>query len=146
MREKEGELICRDLTLRIGTIRSCIDFIMSRAPQVVTEYQKRLINRVKELADGIAIDEFRCSQEIAIMAEKSDITEENIRLKSHINQFCDTIYSEEAVGRKVDFLLQEMVREVNTIGSKSYDVDISRNVVEIKSELAKLREQVQNLE
>ena len=112
----------------------------------MTEYQKRLINRLKELSEDIAIDEFRCSQEIAIMAEKSDITEETVRLKSHIAQFCDIINCEEAVGRKVDFLLQEMAREINTIGSKTYDVDISRNVISIKSELAKLREQVQNLE
>ena len=119
---------------------------MLRAPQVVMEYQKRLASRAKELTSGITIDESRWSQEVAIMAEKTDITEESIRLKSHISQFCDLINSDEVVGRKVDFLLQEMVREVNTIGSKGCDADISRRVVEIKSELAKLREQVQNLE
>ncbi|MDO8786067.1 MAG: DUF1732 domain-containing protein, partial [Syntrophales bacterium] len=98
------------------------------------------------LTGGIAIDESRWSQEVAIMAEKSDITEESIRLKSHIQQLWDLINSDEAEGRKIDFLLQEMVREVNTIGAKSSDADVSRNVVEIKSELSKLREQAQNLE
>jgi len=146
MREKEGEVIYRDLTSRIDAIRECLEAIMLRAPQVVIGYQKRLASRVKELTSGITIDESRWSQEVAIMAEKMDITEESIRLKSHISQFCDLINSDEAVGRKVDFLLQEMVREVNTIGSKGCDADISRGVVEIKSELAKLREQVQNLE
>ena len=146
MREKEGEVIYRDLISRIDAIRECLEAIMLRAPQVVIGYQKRLASRVKELTSGITIDESRWSQEVAIMAEKMDITEESIRLKSHISQFCDLINSDEAVGRKVDFLLQEMVREVNTIGSKGCDADISRGVVEIKSELAKLREQVQNLE
>jgi uncharacterized protein (TIGR00255 family) len=146
MRGKEGEVIYRDLISRIDAIRECLEAIMLRAPQVVMEYQKRLASRVKELTSGITIDEARWSQEVAIMAEKTDITEESIRLKSHISQFCDLINSDEVVGRKVDFLLQEMVREVNTIGSKGCDADISRRVVEIKSELAKLREQVQNLE
>jgi len=146
MREKEGEVIYRDLISRIDAITECLEATMLRAPQVVMEYQKRLASRVKELTSGITIDESRWSQEVAIMAEKMDITEESIRLKSHISQFCDIINSDEVVGRKADFLLQEMVREVNTIGSKGCDADISRRVVEIKSELAKLREQVQNLE
>jgi len=147
MREKEGEIIYRDLTSRIDSIRGYLDSITLRAPQVVIEYQKRLANRVKELTGGIwVIDESRLSQEVAIMAEKMDITEEIVRLKSHISQFCETMNMDDAVGRKVNFLLQEMVREVNTIGSKSCDAYISQSVVEIKSELAKLREQVQNLE
>ena len=146
MRETEGEVIYQDLTSRTDAIRGYLDPITLRARELVMEYQKRLANRVKELTDGIIIDEARWAQEVAIMAEKSDITEEIVRLKSHIGQFCDVIDSDEAVGRKVDFLLQEMVREVNTIGSKSCDADISRRVVEMKSELAKLREQVQNLE
>jgi uncharacterized protein (TIGR00255 family) len=92
------------------------------------------------------VDEARLSQEVAIFAEKSDITEEIVRFRSHIGQFLEMLHSDEAIGRKVDFLIQEMNREVNTIGSKSSDADISRQVIEIKSELAKLREQVQNLE
>ncbi|MCX5835655.1 MAG: DUF1732 domain-containing protein, partial [Deltaproteobacteria bacterium] len=86
------------------------------------------------------------NQDVAIMAEKSDITEEIVRLKSHMHQFGELIKSDETAGRKIDFLIQEMIREVNTIGSKSSDLEISRNIVDIKSELAKLREQVQNIE
>jgi len=98
------------------------------------------------LAVGIAIDESRVIQEVAIMAEKSDITEEIVRLASHIGQLVEMMGGDEAVGRKVDFLLQEMNREVNTIASKSNDSGVSRIVIEIKSELAKLREQLQNIE
>jgi uncharacterized protein (TIGR00255 family) len=98
------------------------------------------------MTSGLMIDEARLSQEIAIFAEKSDITEEIVRFRSHLGQFQEMLNSEDAIGRKVDFLIQEMNREVNTIGSKSSDVDISKQVIEIKSELAKLREQVQNLE
>ncbi|MFA4916067.1 MAG: YicC/YloC family endoribonuclease [Syntrophales bacterium] len=147
MRGKEGEVIYRDLTSRVDTIMEYLDSITSRTPQVVIEYQTRVTDRVKELTDGIVvIDDSRLAQEVAIMAEKMDITEEIVRLKSHIGQFFETIDSEDAVGRKVNFLLQEMVREVNTIGSKSCDSYISQRVVEIKSELTKLKEQVQNLE
>ena len=105
-----------------------------------------MTERIRELSSGLVVDEARLSQEIAIFAEKSDITEEIVRFRSHIGQFLDMLQSDEAIGRKVDFLIQEMNREVNTIGSKSSDADISKQVIEIKSELAKLREQVQNLE
>jgi uncharacterized protein (TIGR00255 family) len=105
-----------------------------------------LIERVRELTEGIDIDETRLSQEIAIMADKSDITEEIVRLTSHLHQFCEMLKSDDAIGRKMDFLIQEMNREINTIGSKTGDLDISRNVIEVKSELGKLREQVQNIE
>jgi uncharacterized protein (TIGR00255 family) len=110
------------------------------------EYQKRLKERIAELAGGVEIDEARMSQEIAILAEKSDINEETVRLASHIAQFREMIKAGGAIGRKLDFLLQEMHREINTIGSKSGDLAISHNVIEIKTELAKLREQVQNIE
>jgi len=120
--------------------------IAGRAPQVVGEYQRRLGDRIRELTGGMTIDETRVIQEVAIMAEKSDITEEIVRFRSHIGQFTDLLRTGEAAGRKIDFLIQEMGREVNTIGSKSGDTEISRNVIEIKSELAKLREQVQNIE
>jgi uncharacterized protein (TIGR00255 family) len=147
MRKKEGENLYRDLTLRIDSIERSLDSVALRAPQVVLEYQKRVIERIRELTGGGGIvDELRLSQEVAIMAEKSDMTEEVVRLSSHIHQFSDLIKSDDAVGRKIDFLIQEMVREVNTIGSKSGDLEISRKIVEIKSELAKLREQVQNIE
>lgn len=146
MREKEGESLGRDLRDRLKMISGFLNKIDSRAPVVVAEFQKRLTQRVRELTAEVALDESRLLQEVAIMAERSDITEEIVRLRSHIEQFSEMLTGENAAGRKIDFLLQEMGREINTIGSKSGDVEISRFVVEIKSELAKLREQVQNIE
>jgi len=146
MRTKEGEALHKDFVSRLDTVRTHLTTLKQRAPLVVIEYKKRLTERVQELADTLDIDEWRLSQEVAIMAEKSDITEEIVRLESHITQFEEMLESSEAVGRKMDFLLQEMHREINTIGSKSSDIDISHNVIEIKSELAKLREQTQNVE
>jgi len=146
MRQREGEVLRVDLRARIGTVKEHLDGISFRAPAVVLEYRKRLTERIKELTNGVMVDEARLSQEIAIMAEKSDITEEIVRLESHMGQFNDLLESGDSIGRKVDFLIQEMNREVNTIGSKSGDADIAKNVIEIKSELARLREQVQNIE
>lgn len=146
MREKEGESLTTDLKNRLQVITGLLEGIAARTPSVVADYQKRLTDRIKELTEGIALDESRLLQEVAIMAEKSDITEEIVRFRSHIDQFCDLLAAGDAAGRKIDFLLQEMGREVNTIGSKSGDVEIARSVVEIKSELAKLREQAQNIE
>ena len=146
MREKEGELLYRDFLARLGIIRDYLGDLETRAPQVVMEYKEKLSERISELTDVLEIDESRLSQEIAIMAEKSDITEEIVRFESHISQFREMLESDEAIGRKMDFLLQEMLREINTIGSKSSDIEMSRKVIEIKSELAKLREQVQNVE
>ncbi|HUH65804.1 MAG TPA: YicC/YloC family endoribonuclease, partial [Syntrophales bacterium] len=146
MRKKEGQNIRDDLVERLSLITKCVDEIGSRAPQVVLEYKERLAQRVKELALGIDVDELRLQQEVAIMAEKSDISEEIVRLCSHIVQFRDLLESVDAVGRSMDFLIQEMIREVNTIGSKSSDAEISRKVIDIKSELSRIREQVQNIE
>ena len=146
MREREGESLKRDLVGRLDRIADCVDGIAGRAPQVVLDYRKRLGDRVRELTGGLAVDEARLLQEIAIMAEKCDITEEIVRFRSHIGQFNDLLAGEDAAGRKIDFLIQEMGREINTIGSKSGDAEISRSVIEVKSELAKLREQVQNIE
>lgn len=146
MRRREGEILSQDLLARLDLMAQLIIRIEVKAPQVVSEYQKRLTERIRELSSGLVVDEARLSQEVAIFAEKSDITEEIVRFRSHIGQFLEMLHSDEAIGRKVDFLIQEMNREVNTIGSKSSDADISRQVIEIKSELAKLREQVQNLE
>ena len=146
MREKEGESLKRDLTGRLDRIGGFLEGIAGRAPQVVLDYQKRLTDRVRELTGGMVIDEARLLQEVAIMAEKSDITEEVVRFRSHIGQFSDLLAGADAAGRKIDFLIQEMGREINTIGSKSGNAEISRSVIEIKSELAKLREQVQNIE
>jgi uncharacterized protein (TIGR00255 family) len=146
MREREGASLQRDLTARLLLIAGFLGRIAERAPQVVLDYQKRLVERIRELTAGMAIDEGRLLQEVAIMADRSDITEEIVRFRSHIDQFHGLLAGEDAAGRKIDFLLQEMGREINTIGSKSGDAEISRNVIEIKSELAKLREQVQNIE
>ena len=146
MRRREGESLSQDLSDRLEVMEKRLNGIEEMAPQVVLEYQKRLSERVRELTGGLVVDETRLSQEVAILAEKSDITEEIVRLRSHLGQFLEMLDGEEAIGRKVDFLIQEMNREVNTIGSKSSDAHISRQVIEMKSELAKLREQVQNLE
>jgi uncharacterized protein (TIGR00255 family) len=115
-------------------------------PQVIEEYRKRLQERIRELTGEALVDETRLLQEVAIMADKSDITEEIVRFRSHIEQLNDLLTKEEGAGRKIDFLIQEIGREINTIGSKSSDSEISRSVIEIKSELSKLREQVQNVE
>jgi len=146
MRKREGENICHDLMVRIGLITMSLDSIALRAPQVVLDYQKRFGERIKELSGGVALDEMRLVQEIAIMADRSDITEEIVRFKSHILQFKDLLEGDDAAGRNIDFLIQEMNREINTIGSKSADVEISKKVIEIKAELARIREQVQNIE
>jgi len=146
MRAKEGETLVRDLRARINIVEQAVEVIQARVPQVLKAYQKRLTERIKELVGDTLIDAARLMQEVAIMAEKSDITEEIVRFRSHIDQFVEMLKGDEAVGRKIDFLIQEMGREVNTIGSKSNDVEISKGVIEIKSELARIREQVQNLE
>ncbi len=146
MRQEEGFVLYQDMQMRLGIISGILENIGSRAPQVVTEYQKRLSERVQELIEGYALDESRLAQEVAIMAERTDITEEVVRIQSHIGQFNALLQSNESEGRKIDFLLQEMNREINTIGSKVGDVEITRHVIEVKSELGKLREQAQNIE
>jgi uncharacterized protein (TIGR00255 family) len=146
MRLREGDVLKMDLIARIGVVKEHLDGISLRSPAVILEYRKRLTARIKELTEGVVIDEARLCQEIAIMAEKSDIMEEIVRLESHMGQFGDLLTSGDGIGRKIDFLIQEMNREVNTIGSKSGDADIAKHVIEMKSELARLREQVQNIE
>jgi uncharacterized protein (TIGR00255 family) len=146
MRRREGEILSRDLSARLEVMAKRLNDVESMAPQVVLEYSRRLSERIRELTGGLVVDESRLIQEVAIFAEKSDITEEIVRLRSHLAQFSEMLACEEAIGRKVDFLIQEMNREVNTIGSKSSDAFMSKQVIEIKSEIAKLREQVQNLE
>ena len=146
MRQEEGMAMFQDMDMRLKAITVILETIKLRAPQVVIEYQKRLAERIKELNAGYALDDARLTQEVAIMAERSDITEEIVRMHSHIGQFEELLLSEGTEGRKIDFLLQEMNREINTIGSKSSDVEITRQVIEVKSELGKLREQAQNIE
>ncbi len=146
MRQDEGAVMYQDMRARLGVIKEIVATIKLRAPQVVVEYQRRLADRIKELASGYTLDDARLAQEVAIMAERSDITEEIIRLQSHIGQFELLLQSDEAEGKKIDFLLQEMNREINTIGSKSNDLEIARQVIEAKSEMNKVREQAQNIE
>ncbi len=146
MRQEEGIALYADMRMRLGMIDALMKEIAARAPQVVLDYQKRLTERVSDLMNGLEIDAARLAQEVAMMADRSDITEEIVRMQSHISQFEALLESDEAQGRKIDFLLQEMNREINTIGSKSNDVDIARQVIEAKSELGKLREQAQNIE
>lgn len=146
MRQEEGAAIYRDMEQRLNFIGNILETVNSRSPQVVAEYQKRLTERIKELTNGCVIDDARLVQEAAIFAEKSDITEEIVRMRSHISQFITLLQSLEAEGKKIDFLLQEMNREINTIGSKSNDAEIARLVIEAKSELSRLREQAQNIE
>lgn len=146
MRQEEGVAIYQDMEQRLNSIRGILETIDARAPQVVIEYQRRLTERIKELTAGYALEDSRLAQEAAILAEKSDVTEEIVRMNSHIGQFVALLQSVEAEGKKIDFLLQEMNREINTIGSKSNDAEIARQVIEAKSELSKLREQAQNIE
>jgi uncharacterized protein (TIGR00255 family) len=146
MKEQEGSILYRDFTDRIDRIQQWLDAVTARVPRVVAEYRQRLVERLKTLASEIEIDEARLAQEIVFMAEKSDITEELVRLDSHISQFRDLLDASEPSGRRLDFIFQEMHREINTIGSKSGDLEIARTVIDVKTELAKLREQVQNIE
>ena len=146
MRQDEGIALFSDMQMRLQSIQKTMESIRLRAPQVVLEYQKRLSDRIKELTAGFEMDAARLAQEVAIMADRCDITEEIVRMQSHIGQFEALLQSDEAEGRKIDFLLQEMNREINTIGSKGNDVEIARQVIDVKSELGKLREQAQNIE
>lgn len=146
MRQEEGLTLFQDMEMRLKEIAGILENVKSRAPLVVVEYQKRLSERVKELTEGYVLDDTRLAQEVAFMADRTDITEEIVRMNSHIGQFEALLQSEGTEGRKIDFLLQEMNREINTIGSKVGDVAITRHVIEVKSELGKLREQAQNIE
>lgn len=147
MRIKEGLMLKKDMESKISKIGENLIEIENRSPLVVIEYKEKLKARIDELLDGdLDIDEDRLNSEIAFFADKADINEEIVRLKSHSNQFLNSLNENEPVGRKLDFILQEMNREINTIGSKSEDLIISNCVVNIKSELEKIREQVQNVE
>ena len=146
MRLREGEALLADLTARRRTLSDIIERIALRAPAMVAEYAARLRERLTQLLSGTTLDEARFAQEVALMADRSDITEELVRFRSHLVQFDDTLKLSEPVGRKLDFLMQEFNREVNTIGSKAGDADTAALVVELKAELEKIREQVQNIE
>lgn len=146
MRETEGEQMKKDVLSRADYILDCVSFIESRSPQTVQEYNDKLITRVHELIGDASLDENRIIQEVAIYADKVAVAEETVRLRSHISQLKEFLESSEPIGRKMDFLVQEINRETNTIGSKACDVEIARKVVDIKAEVEKIREQIQNIE
>ena len=146
MRIKEGKAIEEDFFKRLSLIKGHLDNIEERASLVVEEYRNRLRDKINRLIEDIEIDEARMIQEVAIFADKCDITEEIVRARSHLKQFRDYIFMEDAIGRRLDFLIQEIHREVTTISSKAFDSYISLRAVEIKAELEKIREQVQNVE
>lgn len=147
MREREGSSLAGDLTARLFTVEAFADTVRSRAPHVVDEYRSRLAKRLEDLLpQGNTLDPQRLAQEVAIFADRSDISEEVERLASHLQQFRQSLTDTEAVGRKLDFLVQEIGREINTVGSKANDALITARVVEAKGELEKIREQIQNLE
>ena len=146
MRTTEGEKMRDDIASRAAYIISNVEFIEKRSPQTVKEYNEKLVARMKELLGDVHIEEQRILTEAAIYADKIAVAEETVRLRSHIDQLLAFLESTEAIGRKMDFLVQEINREANTIGSKAQDVEIARRVLEIKSEVEKIREQVQNIE
>ena len=144
MRAKEGAAMARDMAGRIDALEALTEKIEARYPQALDEYASRLRARIEELVESC--DEQRLLQEVAIMADRSAIAEETVRLRSHFSQIRGMLASPEPVGRKLDFIVQELNREVNTISSKSQDIPITQLVVLAKSEIEKLREQVQNVE
>jgi uncharacterized protein (TIGR00255 family) len=146
MRGVEGEAIHADLQARLGLIEKWSREVAELAPRSVDEYRQRLAERVAELARGISVDEQRLAQEVAVFAERTDIAEEMTRLASHLEQFRQMMAGSEPAGRRMDFLVQEMHREVNTTGSKSQHAEISARVVAMKAEVERIREQVQNVE
>jgi len=146
MRSFEGDSLKADFRKRRDNLAELIARVEKRAPSVVTEYATRLKERIQVLIKESGLPEDRVALEVALLADKCDITEELVRLESHLRQFDETLERNEPVGRKLDFLLQEINREVNTIGSKANDAEIAACVVELKGELEKIREQVQNVE
>ncbi|MBR3961737.1 MAG: YicC family protein [Clostridia bacterium] len=146
MRITEGERLRADIEGRADFILSKVEFIESKAPETVKNYRERLVAKVKELLESSNIDEQRIITETAIFADKVAVDEETVRLRSHIGQLRKLLESSDDVGKKLDFIVQEMNRETNTIGSKAQNIDIAQCVVDIKSEIEKIREQVQNIE
>lgn len=146
MREVEGDKLKSDVLYRADTILNKVEIIEERSPETVKEYNDKLLSRIKEFLSDVQVDEQRILTECAIFADKVAVAEETVRLRSHIDQLKHFMDSNEAVGRKIDFLVQEMNREANTIGSKAQDVTIARNVIDIKAEIEKIREQIQNIE
>ena len=146
MREAEGAKLEKDVLSRADLILEKVKYIEKRSPETVKEYTQKLLERMKDVLEDVHVDEQRILTEAAIYADKIAVAEETVRLSSHIDQLREFFKAEEAIGRKMDFLVQEMNREANTIGSKAQDVEIARSVLDIKSEIEKIREQIQNIE
>lgn len=146
MREKEGARLVEDVIYRAGLIAKAVDFVETRSPDCVEEYRQRIAARMTEILDGSELAQQRILQEAALYADKVNVTEEIVRLRSHLSQLDNMLKSPVAIGRKLDFLVQEMNRETNTIGSKANDFQIAKTVVDMKAEIEKIREQIQNLE
>jgi uncharacterized protein (TIGR00255 family) len=146
MRKSEGKKLEKDLKLRIQKAENMIERIESKREDFVRDFSTKLRERMIEILESIQIDETRLYQEAAFLAERSDITEEIIRLKAHINKFKGTINKNGSIGRELDFLLQEMNRESGTVSAKSKDAEVSHLILELRSEMEKMREQVQNIE
>ena len=146
MRETEGERMKADILSRLTTIEGWVSVVEERASIIVEEYRKRLYDKMCEVLNSTNIDESRILLEAGIFSEKTAVDEETVRLRSHIAQFRTMLDGNEAIGRKLDFLVQEMNRETNTIGSKVQDIEVTKIVVDQKSEIEKIREQIQNIE
>ncbi len=146
MRAREGEALSRDIEGRLTQVAALVDRAEGLAPLAIEHYRARLHDRVHDLARGFSVDPARLAQEVALFADRMDVAEEITRLRSHVEQMRALIRSDEPAGRKMEFLVQEMHREANTIGSKSQSADISTVVVALKAEIERMREQVQNIE
>ena len=146
MRRAEGVKLSPELSGRVDRLNVLVDEVEKRAPDRVENARQRLRQKLEQLLNPGQVDETRLLTEIALIADRCDITEECVRFRSHNGQFLEALQREEAVGRRLNFLLQEMLREANTIGSKANDAGIAHQVVEMKEEIEKLKEQVQNIE
>lgn len=145
-REKEGDNIRDDLLAKLNGMLACVEFIEHRSPQIIEEYKQKLRDKVRELLEDTQIDETRLLTEVTIFADKVCVDEELVRLRSHITTTRDCLTEGGGIGRKLDFLAQEMNREANTILSKTSDLEISNRAIELKTEIEKIREQIQNIE
>lgn len=146
MRLREGEKMLEDLQAHLAVIKEETAHIEAHAPEIVEQYRKRIEERMRDILGTAPYDETRLLTEVAVFSDRVNVNEEIVRLKSHISQFSEMLASDEPVGRKIDFLIQEMNRETNTIGSKSNDLEASKIIINIKAEIEKLREQIQNVE
>ncbi|MBQ6706853.1 MAG: YicC family protein [Clostridia bacterium] len=146
MREREGAKLRDDVLSRASVIEEAVGVIEEKSPETVRLHMEKVEARMRELLSGAAVEEQRLLTEAAVFADKIAVAEETVRLRSHIDQLRQMLSGDEAVGRKLDFLVQEMNRETNTIGSKAQDVEIARIVVDVKAEIEKIREQIQNIE